>query len=313
MIRLILKRVLWSVPLMFVASALCFVLLSLTKGNPAQAILGPLASNAQVAQLSRQLGFDQPVWVQYWHWLDGVLHGNFGTSLIDGQTVTSLLAPRLIVSLTLIAGATLLASAGGVLLGVAAAVRGGRSGKLLEAGAVLGLAIPDFLLGLVLIELFAVAVRVFPASGFVAFSASPSGWFKSLILPVVALGVGVMAVIAVQTRDAMREALRSPYVRVLEANGISRRSVVYKHALRNAAIPLITVIGLIVAGLLGGSVLIETVFTLPGLGSELQGAAGQHDIPVVEGIVVYFTLIVVVVNLAVDIGYGLLNPRVRVR
>jgi peptide/nickel transport system permease protein len=123
----------------------------------------------------------------------------------------------------------------------------------------------------------------------------------------------VMTIVAVQTRDAMRDTLRSPYIRVLEANGFSRRSVLFKHALRGAAIPLVTVVGIIVVALLGGSVLIETVFTLPGLGSELQLAVGQHDIPVVQGIVVYFTLIVVVVNLLVDICYGLLNPRVRVQ
>jgi len=313
MLRLILNRLLWSIPLLLVASALTFVLLSLTSGNPAQAILGPLASAAQVQAMTKQLGFDQPVWVQYWHWLDGALHGNLGVSLQDGETVTSLLGQRLPVSLALIGGATLLASAGGVLLGVAAAVRGGRSGRVLEGAALLGLVIPDFLLGLVLIEVFAVAVRLFPASGWVAFSASPGDWAKSLVLPVTALGVGVMAIIAVQTRDAMREALRNPFIRVLEANGISRRSVLYKHALRSAAIPVITVIGIIVTALLGGSVLIEAVSSLPGLGSILQLATGQHDIPVVQGVVVYFTLIVVAVNLVVDIGYGLLNPRVRVR
>jgi peptide/nickel transport system permease protein len=313
MLRLILNRLLWSIPLLLVASALTFVLLSLTSGNPAQAILGPLASAAQVRAMTKQMGFDQPVWAQYWHWLDGALHGNFGVSLQDGETVTSLLGQRLPVSLALIGGATLLASAGGVLLGVAAAVRGGRSGRVLEGAALLGLVIPDFLLGLVLIEVFAVAIRLFPASGWVAFSASPGDWAKSLVLPVTALGVGVMAIIAVQTRDAMREALRNPFIRVLEANGISRRSVLYKHALRSAAIPVITVIGIIVTALLGGSVLIEAVSSLPGLGSILQLATGQHDIPVVQGVVVYFTLIVVAVNLVVDIGYGLLNSRVRVR
>jgi peptide/nickel transport system permease protein len=313
MARLILKRLLWSVPLLLVASALTFVLLSLTAGSPAQAILGPMASQAQVQALEKTMGLNLPLWDQYWHWLDAALHGNFGVSLETGATVTSLLSTRIVVSLTLIAGSTLLAGIGGVLLGMIAAIRGGRLGKLMESTAVLGLAVPDFLLGLVLIEVFAVAIRVFPASGWVAFSASPEQWAKSLVLPVIALGGGVMTIVAVQTRDAMRDTLRSPYIRVLEANGISRRSVLFKHALRGAAIPLVTVVGIIVVALLGGSVLIETVFTLPGLGSELQLAVGQHDIPVVQGIVVYFTLIVVVVNLLVDICYGLLNPRVRVR
>ena len=311
MTRLIVKRLLWSVPLLLIASALSFVLLSLASGNPAAVILGPTASAAQLRQLTAQLGLNDPIWVQYWHWLDAALHGNLGTSLIDGQPVTTMLAPRVTISLTLVLGATLLASVLGVTLGVLAAIRGGPSGRVLEVTSVFGFAIPDFVLGLVLIEALAVAARVFPASGFVSFFQSPDAWLKSLVLPWTALGLGVMTIVAVQTRDAMREALRSPFIRVLEANGISRRSVLFKHALRSAAIPLVTVVGIVVVALLGGSVLIESVFALPGLGSALATAATQHDIPVVQGVVLYFTLIVVAVNLLLDVVYGLLNPRVR--
>ncbi|MFZ0754059.1 MAG: ABC transporter permease [Trebonia sp.] len=311
MTRLIVKRLLWSVPLLLIASALSFVLLSLASGNPAAVILGPTASAAQLRQLTAQLGLNAPVWVQYWHWLDAALHGNLGTSLIDGQPVTTMLAPRVTISLTLVLGATLLASVLGVTLGVLAAIRGGPSGRVLEVTSVFGFAIPDFVLGLVLIEALAVAARVFPASGFVSFFQSPDAWLKSLVLPWTALGLGVMTIVAVQTRDAMREALRSPFIRVLEANGISRRSVLFKHALRSAAIPLVTVVGIVVVALLGGSVLIESVFALPGLGSALATAATQHDIPVVQGVVLYFTLIVVAVNLLLDVVYGQLNPRVR--
>ncbi len=160
-----------------------------------------------------------------------------------------------------------------MLAGVWAATRGGPIGKAVEAGSVLGLAVPNFLLGLVLVQLFAVTWHIFPASGFTFFRESPVDWAKGLVLPVVALGIGAMTIIAVQTRDSMRGALRSNYIRVLEANGISRRSVLYKHALRNAAIPLVTVIGLLFVGLLGGSVLVESVFALPGLGSSLATAA----------------------------------------
>lgn len=311
MTRLIVKRLLWSVPLLLIASALSFVLLSLASGNPAAVILGPTASAAQLRQLTAQLGLNDPIWVQYWHWLDAAIHGNLGTSLIDGQPVTTMLAPRVTISLTLVLGATLLASVLGVTLGVLAAIRGGPSGRVLEVTSVFGFAIPDFVLGLVLIEALAVAARVFPASGFVSFFQSPDAWLKSLVLPWTALGLGVMTIVAVQTRDAMREALRSPFIRVLEANGISRRSVLFKHALRSAAIPLVTVVGIVVVALLGGSVLIESVFALPGLGSALATAATQHDIPVVQGVVLYFTLIVVAVNLLLDVVYGQLNPRVR--
>lgn len=311
MIRLIVRRLLWSIPLLFVVSALTFVLVSLVPGNPAEAILGQYATAAQIAALQRHLGLNLPVWTQYWHWLENALQGKLGTSLITQQSVSSTLDSRLTVSLNLIIGGTLIASLLGVTLGTLAATRGGWIGRLVEGAAVVGLAIPNFWLGLVLVELFAVQLRIFPATGFVSFSQSPLQWLGSLVLPVIAIAAGALTFIAVQTRDSMLDVLRRDFVRVLEANGIPRRSVLYRHALRNAAIPVVTVIGVVFVGLLGASVVVESVFALPGLGSALVSAATQHDIPVIQGAVVYFTLIVVVVNVLVDVAYGLLNPRVR--
>jgi len=311
-IKLVLYRVLWSVPLLWVVSLLTFVLISLVPGNAAQAILGGNASAAQMSALRGQLGLGQPLWTQYGHWLGRAIRGDLGTSLVTGQSVGSILGSRLTVSLTLIIGGTLVASAVGVLFGIWAATRGGALGRLVEVGAVVGLAVPNFWLGLVLIELFAVSVRIFPATGFVSFGQSPADWALSLVLPVVAIAAVGMTIIAVQTRDSMLEVLRRDFVRVLEANGIPRRSIVYRHVLRNAAIPVVTVIGITFVGLLGASVLVESVFALPGLGAELTTASAQHDIPVIQGAVLYFTLIVIVVNLLVDITYGLLNPRARV-
>lgn len=311
MIRLICYRLLWSLPLLWVVSALTFVLVSVVPGNAAQAILGANASSAQMSSLTRQLGLNQPLWTQYWHWLDRVLHGDLGLSLVTGQNVSSVLASRLPVSLTLIVGGTLVASVFGIFFGVVAATRGGMLGRLVEVGGVVGLAVPNFWLALVLIELFAVTVRIFPATGFVPFGQSPGQWALSLVLPVLSIAAVGMTIIAVQTRDSMMEVLRRDFVRVLEANGISRRSVVYRHALRNAAIPVVTVIGITFVSLLGASVLVESVFALPGLGSGLSTAASQHDIPVIQGAVLYFTLVVVAVNLMVDLAYGLLNPRAR--
>ncbi len=308
---LVAQRVLWSIPLLVVVSALTFVLVSLVPGNPAQTILGADANEAQISALHKQLGLDQPLWTQYWQWVDRALHGHLGGSLITGQSVTSILSSRLTVSLTLIIGGTVVASIAGVLLGVLAATRGGVLGRLVEAGAVLGLAVPNFWLGLMLIELFAVRLRVFPATGFVSFGQDPGLWAQSLVLPVAAIAAGGTTFIAVQARDSMLEVMRRDFVRVLEANGIPRRSVLYRHALRNAAIPVVTVIGINFVGLLGGSVLVESVFALPGLGSELVTASSQHDIPVIQGAVLYFTLVVVIVNLLVDVAYGILDPRVR--
>jgi len=311
MLRLIVRRVLWSAPLLFVVSALTFVLVALMPGNPAQTILGGEASAAQISALRRQLGLNQPLWEQYWHWLHRALSGNLGSSLVTGQSVTSLLGSRLTVSLTLIIGGTLVAAVIGVLFGVWAATSGGVARRVVEVGSVLGLAVPNFWLGLVLIEAFAVRIRAFPASGFVTFGSDPAQWLRSLVLPVTAIALSGMTVIAVQTRDSMLDVLRRDFVRVLQANGIPMRSVLYRHALRNAAIPVATVVGTTFIGLLGASVLVESVFALPGLGSELTIASAQHDIPVIQGAVLYFTLIVIGVNLLVDIAYGLLNPRVR--
>lgn len=311
MVRLILYRVLWSIPLLWVVSALTFVLISLVPGNVAQAILGGDASAAQMASLRRQLGLGQPLWEQYGHWLDQAVRGNLGTSLVTGQSVSSILGSRLTVSLTLIIGGMLVACVLGVLLGVWAATRGGALSRVVEAGSVLGLAVPNFWLALVLIELFAVLVRIFPATGFVPLGQDPGQWALSLVLPVLAVSAVGVTIIAAQTRDSMLEVLRRDFVRVLEANGIPRRSVLYRHALRNAAIPVVTVIGVTFVGLLGASVLVESVFALPGLGNGLTTAASQHDIPVIQGAVLYFTLVVVAVNLLVDLAYGMLNPRVR--
>jgi peptide/nickel transport system permease protein len=311
-IRLIVSRVLWAVPLLWAVSALSFVLVWLVPGNAAQAILGSDASAAQMSALSKQLGLDQPLWVQYWHWLAHAIRGNLGASLVTGQAVSSVLASRMVVSLTLILGGTLVASVLGVLLGVQAATRGGMVSRVVEAGAVLGLAVPNFWLALVLIELFAVRLRVFPATGFVPFGQDPGQWALSLVLPVIAIAAVGVTIIAVQTRNSMLEVLRRDFVRVLEANGIGRGSVLYRHALRNAAFPVVTVIGITFISLLGASVLIESVFALPGLGSGLTTAASEHDIPVIQGAVLYFTLVAVAVNLLVDVAYGLLDPRVRV-
>jgi peptide/nickel transport system permease protein len=309
--RLIGRRLLLSVALLFMVSALTFFFQLLIPGNAAEAILGVNSRSAALAQLERQLGLNQPVYLQYWHWLSRALHGNLGYSYTTGQAVTAALDSRLWVTLSLIIGATLFALVVGVGLGVLSAVRGGWLGRLVDAVSVLGLAIPSFWLALVLVTVFASALRLFPTSGYTPFLASPAGWAHALVLPVIALGVGAVTLIAKQTRDQMLEVLSRNFILMLRANGISERSVVLRHALKNAAIPVLTVAGLAFVGALGASVFIENVFVLPGLGSALVDATNQHDLPMVQGISVYFTLIVVVVNFLIDLAYGWLNPKVR--
>jgi len=312
-LSLIARRLVWALPLLLVVSALSFVLVSLVPGDPARAILGPDASQAQYLLLRRQLGLDQPLYLQYYDWLRGVVHGNLGISLFTGEPVTTILNQRLGVSLTLIAAALLVAAVAGVALGTLSAVRGGRLGRAVDAVAMLGLAVPSFWLALLLIAVFAVGVPLFPATGWVPFSTSPAGWLHALVLPVATLAFSALTIIVVQTRDAMLDVLSRDFIQVLRANGFPARSILLRHALRNAAIPVVTVLGIIFIGLLTATVLVETVFALPGLGSQAVEAATQHDLPVIQGEVLYFTVIVVLVNLLTDVAYGLLDPRVRVR
>jgi peptide/nickel transport system permease protein len=311
MLRLLGRRLLWSIPLALAASMVTFLLVGLLPGDPARALLGQNATAEQLAAARQQLGLNQPLWLQYWNWLVNAVHGDLGTSLISQTPVVEQLNSRLGASISLIVGATLVATLVGVALGVRGARRG-PVGRFVDAVSVLGLAVPDFWLGLVLILVFAVTLRLLPPTGYVDPTTDPIGWITSLILPVITLAVPAIATIAKQTRDAVATALDRPFTRTLRAAGVSERSILYRHALRNAAIPILTVIGLVFVGALSGTVAVEFIFAIPGLGSTAVQATAAHDFPVIQGVVVYFTLIVIAVNLLIDLAYGYFNPKVRV-
>jgi peptide/nickel transport system permease protein len=296
---------------MFVVSVLSFVLVSLTPGDAAREILGADATPEAYRSLRHALGLDQPLWEQYWTWLGHAVHGDLGVSLFTGEPVTQAIGERLPVTLWLISGALLVMLVVGVTLGVFSAVRGGTLGRFVDALGLTGFALPPFWVAAELIALFAVKWRFFPATGYVPITQSPSKWILSLMLPIAALALHGLAAVAKQTREAMLDALGSEYVRMAWANGISPTSIVYRHALKNAAIPVVTILGLQAVALLGGTVLVESVFALPGLGQLAVTASIQHDLPLVQGVVVYFTVIVVVINLVIDLAYSWLNPRVR--
>lgn len=308
--RAVVSRLLLAVPLLLVVSALSFVLLSVTPGDAALEILGPFPPRAQYLQLRHSMGLDLPLYDQYWRWLSHALRGDFGSSLLTGEPVTHAIDARLPVTFSLMGGALLLSIVFGVGIGIFSAIRGGAVGRAADALSLIGFAVPSFWLGAALIAVFAVDLRWLPATGYVSLSQSPTQWVRSLVLPVFALSLGGIAGIAKQTREAMCDALASEYVRTARASGVAPWSIVFRHALKNASLRVVTLVGLLVVGLLGGTVFAESVFALPGLGSLAVTAAQQHDLPVIEGIVVYFTLMVVVVNLAVDLLYVLLNPKV---
>ena len=312
MLRLIGRRLALSLPLLFVVSASTFLLAALIPGDVARTIVGPSATQEQYASLRSSLGLDQSLPSRYWDWLTGAVQGDLGLSLFSQEPVSSLLSSRLPVTLSLVIGSTLVATVAGLGLGIAAAQAAGPLGRLVDAIALVGLAIPNFFLGLLLVAWFAVALPLLPATGYVPFAESPSEWLRSLVLPVITLAVPGVAVIAKQTRDGMREALDRPFIRTLRAAGLSQRSLVYRHALRNAAIPVATVVGIVFVAALSGTVLVESVFSMPGLGGVAVQATDQHDLPLIQGVAIEFTVIVIIVNLVVDVAYGWLDPRVRV-
>jgi peptide/nickel transport system permease protein len=313
MVRLIVNRLLLSIVLVVISSIAIFLLMSLVPGDPARTILGANATPDSIARLRDQLGLNQPVLVQYGSWLGGVVHGDFGKSVFSGDPVVNLILTRVPVTLSLVLLSTLVIATIGTGLGLLSAVRGGPLGKALDAISLVGLALPSYWVAIVLVALFAVAIRIFPATGYIPLTEDPGGWILSLILPVAALSLGGVTIVAKQMRDSAMDVLERDYIRVLRATGVRERSIVLKHVLRNASLPSLTVVGITVVGALMGAVFDENVFVMPGLGTLVTQATISHDLPVVLGVGVFFTLFVIIVNLVIDLLYGVLNPKVRVQ
>lgn len=312
MISLLLRRLLTASLMLVLVSMLTFVLTALAPGDPATTILGASATPERVAALREQLGLGRPLVEQYLDWVEDALHGDFGYSLVTSQDVGPSIMAALPVTLSLVIGGTLFAGVFGVALGTVSAVRGGWLGRLVDALSTVGLALPNFWLGWILVAVFAVQVRWLPATGYVALSSSPLDWLRSLVLPVLTLGAVGLTGIAKQTRDSVRETLSREYINAWRTDGVSERRIVLRHVLRNAAIPILTIIGLYFIGMLSGTVIVESVFALPGLGSMAVSAARNGDLPMIQGVVVALCLGVVVANLLLELVYGWLNPKERI-
>ncbi|MGY1812355.1 ABC transporter permease [Blastococcus sp. SYSU D00820] len=312
MLPFLLRRLGAGLVLVVVIATLTFFLTSLTGSDPARRILGPTADLAQVAAKRQELGLDRPVLERYWDWLTGAFRGDLGVSWFTNQPVGRLVADALPISLSLVLAATLLTAVVSIGLGVLAAVRGGWLDGLLQGISIVAFAVPNFLVGLVLSLFFAVELGLFPALGYTPFAEDPGLWLASITLPALALAIGAIATVATQTRGSMIDVLQQDYVRTLRSRGLPARSVLFKHALRNAAPASLTVLSLQFIALISGAVVIEKVFGLNGLGERATSAASQGDVPLVLGIVVVAVLLVVVVNLVVDVVLGWLNPKVRI-
>ncbi len=293
-------------------SLLVFAATQVLPGNTADAILGRTATAEQKAIYTKQLGLDKPLWQQYWSWFSGVLHGDLGRSVANQQTVSSFISARLSNSLIL-AGATLLfLIPGSVILGAWAGVRRGRAADHAISGISLGLiALPEFVTGTILAAVVAVSLKLVPPTSIIPIGASPLSQPSLLVLPVITLCLAGCAYIVRMLRAGVIESMSSDYVQAARLNGINERRVIFRHALRNSLAPTVQVVALTVQWLIGGIVVVETVFSYPGLGAGLVGAVTGRDIPVVQSVTLILALVYIVINLIADLVVVLLVPKLR--
>lgn len=298
---------------LFIAGSLIFVVVRLIPGDPARAALGDTATKEQVAEIHKQLGLDQPLIVQFGQFWTDLFRGSLGESLISGRPVLTDIALRFGNTAELVLLSVLLAVVIGIPLGVAAARRADRAHDyVITSTAVVGLSLPVFVLGTLLVLLFSVTIPVLPPTRFVTFTEDPLTHLRLIVLPVVTLAASTTAVVVRMTRSAMLEVLSSDFVRTARGKGIGERRVVIAHALRNSMNPVTSVVGLELATLLGGTVIVETIFGWPGLSSLLMSGVESRDYPVIQGVVLVIAALTIIINLAVDVAYRLIDPRIGV-
>jgi peptide/nickel transport system permease protein len=308
----ILRRLVLLLPVILIVGIVVFALVHLTPGDPAGVILGDSATPEALENLREQLGLNDPLPVQFVRWFGGVLQLDFGESIFIGEPVTQALLDRAQPTILLTVYAMLIQIAIGVPAGVISAVRHNSIvDRLFTVLAISGAAIPTFFLGILLILFFAVRLNWLPSGGYVALTEDPGAHFKGMIMPAFALGFSSAGLLARLVRSSMLDVMREDYVRTALAKGLPMRLVVLRHALRNALIPALTVIGTSVGALLGGAVVTETVFTIPGMGRLVVQSIARRDYPVIQGAVMVIAMTYVIVNLIVDLLYVYIDPRVR--
>jgi len=312
MLRLAARRLLKVIPLLLLVSFISFGLLNLVPGDPAVQIAGEFATDDQVEAIRADLGLDNPWPVRYASWLGNVVRGDFGESLFSKVSVGTQIWGRLPATVSLLGLALVISALIGIPAGTIAGWREeSRLDRFLTVGTTVGVAIPVFVAGPILILAFSLKLQWLPATGFVPITENPIDWLRSLLLPAVALALTGAAEIARQTRAGVIDVKKQDFVRTAQANGLATWQVLGKHTLKNAMIPVVTVVGLQIGRLFGLSVLIEQLFNIPGLGSRLVTAVFENDVPFIQGTVLILGTVIVLVNSAVDISYGYFNPRVR--
>jgi peptide/nickel transport system permease protein len=311
-IRFIIRRLLAGLLLAYIVVTGMFFFLKFTGTDPARGALGLYATADQVATKREQLGLDRPVFQQYLDWLGQAVTGNLGVSSATNAPVIDLVVSSLPVTVSLAIGAVAVSGVLGGLLGMFAAVNPGRLDRVLQVVMMLGFALRNFWVAILLAIVFAVNLRLVPATGYIPLLDSPLGWLSTIILPVVALAIGSIAAIAQQLRNSVIGVYEQDYVRTLRSRGLSPRNILLTHVLRNASPPALTMLSLQFIAALSGAAIVERVFALQGIGSVAIAASGSSDIQVIMGVLLFTVLIVVGVNLVVDIVYGAINPKVRI-
>jgi peptide/nickel transport system permease protein len=312
MLGYLIRRILAAIPVMGVVAVFVFLLLRLTPGDPAAIIAGDNASPEQLDRIRAQLGLNEPLYTQFFHWVWRLLHGDLGTSLISNVPVLQMVNQRIEPSLSIALCVMLLSIVIAIPLGVIAAWKHGTwIDRFVMALSVVGFSVPVFVIGYVLVQVFAIELRWFPVQGFRSISRGFGPFLERITLPTIALSFVYVALIARMTRAAMLDVLGEDYVRTARAKGINEGGVLFRHALRNAAVPVITVIGTGFALLISGVVVTESVFNLPGIGRLTVDAVLARDFPVIQAMILLTSGVYVLVNLLIDLAYALLDPRIR--
>ena len=308
----IIRRILATIPVMALVAVVVFLLLHLAPGDPAGVIAGNFATPEDVARIRRQLGLDEPLHAQFVNWIWGLARGDFGTSMFYNVPVLKLIQQRIEPTVSLSFATLFVAVAIALPSGVVAAWNAGKwSDRLTMGFSVLGFSVPVFMVGYLFIYVFSITLKWFPVQGYVSLSEGVLPWLRSITLPSFALGIIFAALIARVTRATVIEVLTEDYIRTARAKGLPLRLILLRHALRNAAVPIVTVIGISFVLLIGGVVVTESVFNIPGLGRLIVDAITQRDFPIIQAMLLIFSGIYVLINLGVDIVYTLLDPRIR--
>jgi peptide/nickel transport system permease protein len=308
----VIRRLLSTVVVMAIVAIFVFLLLHLSPGDPAAIIAGDNATSEQIDAIRKKLGLDDPLPVQFIRWVSHVVQGDLGISIFSNEPVLKLVGQRLEPTVSLAMTTLFVAVTLAVTFGVVAAWKAGTwIDRLLMVISVVGFSVPVFVVGYLLIYLFAIELRWLPVQGYTPISEGLGGWARNLVLPSVALGLAYVALIARITRASMLDVLSEDYIRTAKAKGVANNSMLLKHALKNAGVPIVTVIGIGVALLISGVVITETVFNIPGIGRLVVDAIAKRDYPIIQGVILIFSGVYVLVNLLVDLSYTLIDPRIR--